>query len=546
MLKDFNRAERLTLVGATAAVIVLSAGTAVVAPTLLTSITGQSALALLGSAIVCIALLGRTLKRVFRKNRLLVKTSGAENHAAMHDPLTGVANRRQFEQRLEAMVKDPRPKHVLLMLDLDRFKPVNDLYGHAAGDALLIEISAGLSKIVTPRDTVARLGGDEFAILLNSTNAQVAEAVSVRALEFVKHYRLDWEGHRVTVGTSIGVVHIAKPGLKTADLMAAADEALYAAKEAGRGVAFLAVPETTTGQPSTFTQLGTNSGDTFQKARPAQPARKEQHTLMASVIASAMKQAPNSDTRSGSRSRHSIDSWLLTEPRTSSNAKNPELQKRELYAEAAGGVDGGAELARWVFSSALHAAATLESKHVDHVGFVLPIPAQAVISHPALGEELMRINALSTLPLRHAILLLVDLTPDHDIALIQEFQQRMAASEVGLAYEIRTTTLDVLTPLQKVSFDEVYLSPELTRNLRPSTSAHAAIEFLVNTAKQRRTRVVAGHIDSHHDAVHLAGLGIYHFSGPFVGKAEPLPSALAKLSSNRKPGPNEQQQRKSA
>ncbi len=546
MLKDFNRAERLTLFGASVAVIGLVAGSVVVAPELIVNTPGQIALGLLASAVVCISLLGTTLKRVFRRNRLLVKASGVENHAAMHDPLTGVANRRQFEQRLEAMVKDPRPKHVLLMLDLDRFKPVNDLYGHAAGDALLVEISAGLSKIVTPRDTVARLGGDEFAILLNSTNAQVAEAVSVRALEFVKNYRLDWEGHRITVGTSIGVVHIAKPGLKIADLMAAADEALYAAKEAGRGVAFLATPQSTTGKPSAFTQLGANTADTFQKSRPVEPARKERHTLFANVIASAIRQSTTPDTRSGSRSRHSIHNWVLTEPRTSSNAKNPELQKRELFAEAASGDDGGADLARWVISSALLDVSRLDSRYVDHVGFVLPIPANAIISYPNLGEELMRINALSTLPLRHLVLKLVDLTPEHDVALVQAFQQRMAASDVGLAYEIRTTTLDVLTPLQKVSFDEVYLSPELTRNLRPGTSVFAAIEFLVGIAKQRRTRVVAGHMDNHKDATHLAGLGIYHFSGPLVGKAAPLAETLARISNSGNPKPNSPPMKKSA
>jgi len=164
----------------------------------------------MGSAIALALLVIFLLIRV----RKLISASGADNHAAMHDPLTGAANRRHFEQRLGELVNDKSPSHVLMMLDLDRFKPVNDLYGHAAGDALLKEILFGLNRVVTPKDMVARLGGDEFAILLNGTNAKTAVKVALDSLEFVSKYRLTWQGHRISVGTSIGLVQINRPGLK--------------------------------------------------------------------------------------------------------------------------------------------------------------------------------------------------------------------------------------------------------------------------------------------------------------------------------------------
>jgi len=146
---------------------------------------------LLVLSVFVIGILSLAVGFLLFKNQRLVKKSKVEKHAAMHDPLTGSANRRKFEQRLDEMVSSRSPKHVLMMLDLDRFKPVNDLYGHAAGDALLKDITSGLTRIVSPKDMVARLGGDEFAILLTDTTEKLAEAKALKALEFVVKFRLN-------------------------------------------------------------------------------------------------------------------------------------------------------------------------------------------------------------------------------------------------------------------------------------------------------------------------------------------------------------------
>ncbi|WP_137885285.1 EAL domain-containing protein [Pseudomonas sp. 2FE] len=156
---------------------------------------------------------------------------------ASHDALTGLANRREFEHRLEqALGKlDRHPgQHALMFLDLDQFKVVNDTCGHAAGDQLLRQVCSLLQRRLREGDTLARLGGDEFGILLENCPpgpaAQIAELLrlSVQDLPFV------WGGRPFNIGVSIGLVHIAQARTTLAEALRAADLACYMAKEKGR------------------------------------------------------------------------------------------------------------------------------------------------------------------------------------------------------------------------------------------------------------------------------------------------------------------------
>lgn len=158
--------------------------------------------------------------------------------AANEDKLTGLCNRRLFTDRLQSgLASAPSGQsRVVLYLDLDGFKPVNDLLGHDAGDAMLREVARRLKRAVRSGDTVARLGGDEFAILMNDTaTIENAEALAQRVLAAFKE-PFNYEGHAVAIGTSIGIA----TGSQDANgLMRSADGAMYRAKRAGRGRYFV-------------------------------------------------------------------------------------------------------------------------------------------------------------------------------------------------------------------------------------------------------------------------------------------------------------------
>ncbi|MBI5329199.1 MAG: EAL domain-containing protein [Betaproteobacteria bacterium] len=154
--------------------------------------------------------------------------------AATHDALTGIANRSEFERRLEALVDRPDAEHALLYIDLDQFKVVNDTCGHTAGDQMLCQITALLQTRLRDADTLARLGGDEFGVLLEHCSLEAAHKVAESLLESLATFRFAWDGKPFQVGASIGLVPIEDGGMSAAQLMAAADTACYAAKDAGR------------------------------------------------------------------------------------------------------------------------------------------------------------------------------------------------------------------------------------------------------------------------------------------------------------------------
>ena len=162
----------------------------------------------------------------------------ALHYQASHDALTGLINRREFENRLTAAVEEAKrekeAKHALLYLDLDQFKLVNDTCGHPAGDQLLKQITGMLQSRIRTGDTLARLGGDEFGILLQDCVLDQALRVADTLRQAIRDYRFTWQDGVLAVGVSIGIVQITNETASVASLMSAADVACYTAKDAGR------------------------------------------------------------------------------------------------------------------------------------------------------------------------------------------------------------------------------------------------------------------------------------------------------------------------
>ncbi|MBD3805335.1 MAG: GGDEF domain-containing protein, partial [Thioclava sp.] len=171
---------------------------------------------------------------------------------AHHDALTELPNRELFEDRLQTAINRARRYHrifALLLVDLDRFKEVNDSLGHAAGDELLVEAARRLVSCVRETDTVARLGGDEFAIILSEmAAADEAEQIARRAVALLNEpYYLDAGTARIS--GCVGVAQYPLHGRESDQLLRNADVALYAAKEGGRNTYRVFVPHDRDGGP---------------------------------------------------------------------------------------------------------------------------------------------------------------------------------------------------------------------------------------------------------------------------------------------------------
>ena len=164
---------------------------------------------------------------------------------ATHDSLTGLVNRREFEKRLETLLKSAteESQHCLLFMDLDQFKIVNDTSGHPAGDELLRQLAGLLHTKVRASDVLARLGGDEFGILLEGCPLDKAKELANELLESIRLFRFIWQDKTFTIGASVGIVPIEGIGKSMFEVLRAADAACYRAKDDGRNRKHVYTPD---------------------------------------------------------------------------------------------------------------------------------------------------------------------------------------------------------------------------------------------------------------------------------------------------------------
>ena len=159
-------------------------------------------------------------------------------HLAKFDELTGLANRSQFHERITAVLadlKDTENQVTIHLIDLDRFKAINDTLGHPIGDLLLKEVAARLSAVISYTDMITRFGGDEFVVLQTANKRrQDAEWLAQRLARALKE-PFYISGHRIDIGASIGIAMAPRDGVCADELLKKADMALYAAKNGGGG-----------------------------------------------------------------------------------------------------------------------------------------------------------------------------------------------------------------------------------------------------------------------------------------------------------------------
>jgi diguanylate cyclase (GGDEF)-like protein len=202
---------------------------------------GCSALGVLGW------LLGRKEDRLASQNRALAQLTSRLQALSTTDPLTGIPNRRALDDRLENEIE--RSKRygaplAVVMIDLDRFKRLNDRHGHAAGDAMLREVARLLDAEKRRGDTIARYGGEEFVALLPHADASAAQAWAERARARLATTAIEMGGTLLRTTASFGVAASERhgPAATSSALLEAADQALYQAKERGRNRVVVAPP----------------------------------------------------------------------------------------------------------------------------------------------------------------------------------------------------------------------------------------------------------------------------------------------------------------
>ncbi|MDP3176926.1 MAG: diguanylate cyclase, partial [Spirochaetaceae bacterium] len=166
----------------------------------------------------------------------LKRMSETINYQASHDSLTGLSNREEFSFKLNELLKSIRSNedtHALLVIDIDRFKAINDSCGAMAGDELLRQIASHIQANISRKDISARIGGDDFAIILKDCSLADAENVARRLMDAVEARKFAWQSSAFPITLSIGIVQLSRESEDTHAVLAAADDACHLAKEEG-------------------------------------------------------------------------------------------------------------------------------------------------------------------------------------------------------------------------------------------------------------------------------------------------------------------------
>ena len=457
-------------------------------------------LASFAAAAVGVSALGVFLLLVAGYQRELVRQ-------ALHDPLTGLPNRELLADRVGQAIRtadrELRPA-ALLLLDLNRFKDINDTLGHHHGDQLLIQVSQRIGRALREADTVARLGGDEFAVLLPGASADGAGAVADK-LRTALQQPLSIGGVALDLDASIGVAVYPEHGSDAAELLQHADVAMYVAKQAHAG---------------------------FLVYDPAVDEHSPRRLALLGGLRRALDRGelvlhyqPKADLRSGRiQGVEALVRW-----------QHPEhglLGPDEFIpvAERTGLIH---PLTRWVLDAALDQAALWR-----HAGLRLTVAVNVSTRNlldPAFPDQVA--GQLTTWKVPAEVLLLevtesaVMAEPDRAL----EVLGRLHALGVGLAVDDFGTGYSSMAYLKELPVDELKIDRSFVSQMATSPNDAVIVRSTIDLGHNLGLRVVAEGVETQRAWDELAGLGCDTAQGYLLGRPVPAAELEQQLSESAKP-----------
>ena len=411
---------------------------------------------------------------------------------ATHDPLTGLPNRTLFHERLDAQLAGERSIAALL-IDLDRFKEVNDTLGHALGDDLLIEVGRRLRPLFPAPDLVARLGGDEFAVFMEAANRTQALQ---RVDELLAHLRrpFDIAGLDFDIEASIGVAMADEPSLTAADLIRRADVAMYNAKEDRAGRA-----------------LYSRERDHYSAERLALAGRLRRGIADGELV---LHYQPQVDLASGdvvgveSLLRWDYPGRGLVSP----DEFIPVAERTELIRP----------LTAYVFTAAIAQAA--EWRRAGHDLQVSVNLSARNLGEDDLVESIAALLAAHDLPPSALVVELTETTVMANPGRAAEIMRRLRAIGVKISIDDFGTGHSSLAYLTTLPNDELKVDRSFIRAMSTDPNAETVVRAIVDLARSLRLEVVAEGVETIEDAEVLRKIGCmtaqgYLFSRP-VGAAD--------------------------
>jgi len=418
-------------------------------------------------------------------------------HLAHFDPLTQLPNRMLLADRLQlAMAQANRSQALLAVcyLDLDGFKPVNDEFGHAAGDRLLIEVAQRLKACVRGGDTVARLGGDEFVLLLAGLSdvRECDQALSRVSASLVHPFSVG--GEEVSISASIGVTLYPNDGSDADTLLRHADQAMYVAKQAGRNRHHLFDPEND------------------RRAR----RRRDDLARIAQALANkefVLYYQPKVDMRQGRViGAEALIRW-----------QHPELGLRlpQEFLPAVEGSELAIEIGNWVIREALDqlsawaragidlaVSINIAGEHLLHRGFT-DMLAQQLLAHPEVPPSRLELEVLETAAIE-------------DIGRAALLFENCRKLGVSFALDDFGTGYSSLTYFRRLPAEMLKIDQSFVRDMLDDPEDLAIVEAVIGLTRAFRRRVIAEGVETSEHGLLLIHLGCDLAQG--FGIARPMPA----------------------
>jgi diguanylate cyclase (GGDEF)-like protein/PAS domain S-box-containing protein len=426
-------------------------------------------------------------------------------HMADHDPLTGLLNRRSFERELNQHIHRVQrygAEGAALVLDIDRFKHINDTLGHNVGDELIVKVAQTLRTRLRDSDVLARLGGDEFAVLLPKGGREEAETVAESILAAVRAQSvLTTAGRRRPITTSVGIALFGESeGLSAEDVLVNADLAMYDAKEAGRDRA------------ATFSSQ--ERGASRMKARITWAERirealeEDRFTLYAQPIV---------ELSSGEVRQHELLLRMLDE--------QGEVIPPAAFVGIAERFDLMQELDRWVVARAIRHMGEQRRLGRELV-FEVNISGSST-GDPDLLTIIQRELRENDVDPVNLVLEVTETTAVSNIPRAQEFAQRLAEMGCRFALDDFGAGFGSFYYLKHLPFDILKIDGEFVRSCTTSQTDQLLIRAAVEIARGMGKETIAEYVGDDATVELLRTLGVDYAQGFHIGRPAPLDQSLA-------------------
>lgn len=422
-------------------------------------------------------------------------------HDAMHDSLTGLVNRREFEKRLGRALNNAKERnlsHVLCYLDLDQFKIVNDTAGHVAGDELLKQLARLLGGLFRQRDTFARLGGDEFGLLLENCALEQAQVICAQILAKTRDFSFVWDGNNFQVSVSIGITPITAEKESVNQLLSQADIACYAAKDLGRNRYNV--------YQSEDSETAQRHGEIIQAARMKDAVTNDQFILYCQPIAKlALGSVGFSSYEVLLRMQN--DEQKLSLP----SAFIPSAERFGLMPA----------IDRWVIRRTFSAMAKSDLRDVQ---VTINLSGNSLDDESLLDYVLEQLDEFS-IPASQICFEITETAAIHHISKARQFTQAFRERGGKIALDDFGSGFSSFRYLKTLPVDYIKIDGEFVREMLINPNDQAMVEAITQVAHTLGIYVIAEHATNMETVDRLRELGVEGAQGFGIGHPVPVEDA---------------------